>query len=72
MLRYNPVTIKPAIKGELSMKRLYREMQLFDDIKINNNILKPTKKRLSKEIIKGVPLKSISKAENPHFQQNHQ
>ena len=41
--RYNLVTINPAIKGESTMNRLYREMSIFDDIKDNNNILKPSK-----------------------------
>ena len=43
--RYNPETIKPAIKGENTLNRLYREMSLFDDIKHNNNILKPSKQK---------------------------
>ena len=52
--RYNPLTIKPAFTREMTIIRLYREMHLFDDIKGNNIILKPTKgKRLFKKLLMG-------------------
>ena len=66
--RYNPVTIKPVIKKETFDKQLKREVQLLEDIQNSKDSLKPSKqKRLSKEIINGTPLKSISKAEKPPF-----
>ena len=66
--RYNPVTIKPAIKKETIDKRLNREIYLLEDIKNSKDILKPSKRKLlQKEIISSVPLKLISKADNPRF-----
>ena len=66
--RYNPVTIKPAIKKETFDKRLKREMQILEDIQTSKDSLKPSKRKLlQKEIINGTPLKSISKAEKTPF-----
>ena len=49
-------------------ERLNREMQRFDDIKNSKDSLKQSnRKRLTKEIINGTPLQSISRAEKTPF-----